>query len=279
MQIAPLIVLLVVVAYLSVILDRRYRVQQQPSEDNPDGTPAEEQDPLAPLSDSVNRLISTVKLGPKSWYDSTARRNATALPQQFQTWLTDTSTVNQKVKTWVGEFSPESLQAFTDHVAAFCSDMGFELSWVVDQQLVQQNPSLAKALEQVVLDYCQACQKAAEVQEELDVQQALSAFERNPSSRKSQAFGQKLYASLVDEGLVSASMSKFLTASKAEKQEHVTTAIQEAVAKDRGAFQRILKDVVVGLPEASIADQAADAAPSASPSTDHNQTAQTSSPA
>ena len=138
--------------------------------------------------------------------------------------------------------------------------MGFELAWIMDQQFAQ-NPDLAQAVEKIVLPYCRACQQAAVAQEDLEAHKALQAFERHPSHRKQQEFGQKLFAKLIQDGLTTASIAEYLAASAKQQQHQTLQAIHDAVKKDSAAFNRALKEVVRGLE--TPAEAPAPAAPAA----------------
>jgi hypothetical protein len=253
MYIFPLIILLIGVAIASVVLDRRYQAKQLTTSDE-DG--AEDSENTAPsLKDTIsqvsNRVVATAQLGPRGWYDKATGHKPSEMPQHFRSWVA-ASKADKKLKTWIEELSPESLQAFTEHVAIFCADMGCELAWLVEENVDDTpSPELTKTVEQIVLHYCQACHKAAQEQETFDAQHALQAFVQNPSSRKSQDFGRKLFAGLVDANLASVPMAEYLMASKKEQREHMTAAIQEATAKSQAAFTQVLKAVVKGPLEAA----------------------------
>ena len=203
------------------------------------------------VADSIS---ASVQGGPKAWFGSLRRKKSANLPQQFLAWIDKGDTIEQPVKDWLHSLSEPGLQAFTEHLATFCSDMGFELAWLVEQQF-DENPELAQTTEKIVLPYCRACQQAAAAQEDIEAHKMLQAFEQNPSSRKHQEFGQKLFAKLVQESLAAANISDYLAATSKKRQQQTLQAIQEAVKKDSVAFNRALKEVIRGLESASTAPQ------------------------
>jgi hypothetical protein len=226
----------VVVGATSIVIDRRWRSRQSSAD-----TPAEEASATPLLSRMTDRVAATLGRMPIMG-DRLTRRKDANLPSQFQAWIARSSAEDPSLNQWVQGLSKEALEAFTDHVSAFCSEMGFELSWVVQQRLDTQ-PDLARAFEKVVLDYCRACREAAAAQDELEVYKALQAFEANPSSRRTQAFGQKLFAKVVEAGLTSVSMSEYLMATPKEQQQQMVRAIREAAKTHSATFNRLLKEV------------------------------------
>jgi len=189
--------------------------------------------------------------------DRLMRRKDPNLPGQFREWIAKTCADDPSVNNWVQGLSQEGLQAFTNHLSMFCHEMGFELAWVVQQQLEIQ-PELAQTFAQVVAHYCRACQQAAAAQDELEVYKTLQAFEHNPASKKTQAFGQKLFAKVVEAGLTSVSMSEYLIAAPKEQQQYMVQAIHEAAKTNHVVFNRLLKEV---------ASDSAPASPVAQPAT------------
>lgn len=226
----------------AVALDRRWHRRKQAGDTAP--APESAQETTASFTSRVADSVSaSVRGGPKAWFDSLRGKKSAHLPQQFLAWIDKVDTVEKPVKDWLHALSEPGLQAFTEHLAAFCSDMGFELEWLVEQQF-DQNPELAQAAEKIVLPYCRACQQAAAAQEDIEAHKTLQAFEHNPSSRKQQEFGQKLFAKLVQEGLAAANLADYLAAAPKRRQQQTLQAIQEAVKKDRAAFNRALKEVI-----------------------------------
>ena len=188
--------------------------------------------------------------------DRLMRRKDPNLPGQFREWIAKTCADDPAVNNWVQGLSQEGLQAFTNHLSMFCHEMGFELAWVVQQQLEIQ-PELAQTFAQVVAHYCRACQQAAAAQDELEVYKTLQAFEHNPASKKTQAFGQKLFAKVVEAGLTSVSMSAYLIAAPKEQQQYMVRAIREAAKTNHTVFNRLLKEVVSDSAPASTGAQPA----------------------
>ncbi len=236
MVLVPLALLAVVVGAASIVVDRRLQKQEQlPTW----GSMTE------PIQETISSGIEAGTSWLQGWYDKVMNRQSAELPQQFHTWVANAPAANEDVRNWIASLSENSLQAFTDHLAIFCSDMGFELGELVEGKL-NKNPQLAQDMSQVVLQYCWACQQAAVSQYDLNVYKQLLAFERNPDSRRNQAFGQALFVRLVENNLTSVTLSDYDAVPTNEKPQLILRAIDEVAEKDNEAFKRALQEVGQG---------------------------------
>jgi hypothetical protein len=171
------------------------------------------------------------------------RRQQADLPQRFRTWMNSVAADDTAVKEWLNGLSDEGIQAFTKHLETFCTDMGFELGWLIDHQL-EQNPELTQMATAIVLNYCRACQQAALAQEDLEAYKKLKAFEQHPANKRQQAFGEKLFARVIEEGLVVGSVSDYLGAPPEERSRLMVEAVRKAAEKNPQAFSRVLKETL-----------------------------------
>ncbi len=249
MSLIALTILVAAAGTASVMLDRRWRAQRALQETTPAAaastsatTSAVEASDATVISKVTDRVASVLRSVPMVG-DRLSRKKDPNLPGQFREWVAKAFADDPSVNNWVQGLSQEGLQAFTDHLSVFCSEMGFELAWVVQQQLETQ-PELAQTFAQVVSHYCRACHQAAATQDDLEVYKTLQAFERNPASRKTQAFGQKLFAKVVEAGLTSVSMPEYLISAPKEQQQYMVRAIREAAKTNHAVFNRLLKEVV-----------------------------------
>ena len=122
--------------------------------------------------------------------------------------------------------------------------MGFELEWLVEENLSKRNTNLAQTAKRIVLHYCQACQQAATCQEDLEVHKQIMSLEQNPGGRKNRTFGEKLLAKLVEANMVTTSTSEYIAASATERQLIISAAVNEASSKDQEAFSRLVREVL-----------------------------------
>ncbi len=247
MTLLPLVILVIGAGTVSVILDRRWRAKRQKADTEPAEEPSE---PAEKASSSLSQLWAI----PTSWYYSLVNKQPADLPQRFREWAVE-SMDDAAVKDWLNALSDDGLKAYTKHLSGFCSDMGFELVWLVEKQLENRDHNLAEVTQGIVLYYCQACQQAATCQEELEVFKQILSLEQNPTGRKNRTFGEKLLARMVEAGLVTTSTSEFISASAQERQEIIVEAINEAASKDQAALNRLVREVLYntdnGAPPAS----------------------------
>ena len=170
MHLLLLVLLVVAAGTAAIILDRRWRAQRTLKEATPAAdastsatASAGEASDATVISKMTDRVTSALRSVPMVG-DRLMRRKDPNLPGQFREWIAKTCADDPAVNNWVQGLSQEGLQAFTNHLSMFCHEMGFELAWVVQQQLEIQ-PELAQTFAQVVAHYCRACQQAAAAQE------------------------------------------------------------------------------------------------------------------
>ena len=235
----PIAVIAAGISAASIYIDRRWQARKQAQSAN--GADSLNTDAPAGI---MAGITSVWNRGPQRWVDRLTRQQPAELPQQFREWMSNIKVTEEEapVQQWVQTLSDEGLQAFTKHLGTFCADMGFELTWLVQNQLVQ-NRALAQSAQQIVMNYCCACYQAATTQDDIEVYKQYQAFLQNPSSRQGRDFGQRLFAKVVESNLVSTSMAD-LKGTAEEQQQRLMEAINEASAKDHEAFMQAIKEVV-----------------------------------
>jgi hypothetical protein len=255
MTLLPLATLVAGVGAISVWVDRRLQARKKPAAP---ATAAAEETATAAEAPAEGQVDGQESWSARAqgWYNNLRRRQPTDLPARFRAWAVATSD-DQAVKDWLNALSEEGLQSFTKHLGAFCSDMGFELTWLLDQQL-ERTPHLAQSAQRIVLDYCRACQQSAAAQEDLEIFKKLQALEQHPTSKKNQALGEQLFAKMIEAELVSGSMSSYLAISPKERQQRLVEAIKEASERDTMTFNRLVKDVLMASRQGENAQSSAD---------------------
>lgn len=243
----PLALLFVGVGTVSVMVEGRLQARKQRA-----ATALADEAGEATTAEAASSMTDLLWSEVKGWSDRIMHRAPADLAPRFRAWAVQAAADDTAVKDWLNALSDEGLQAFTENLVAFCSDMGFELSWLVEQQF-DKDPELAQAAKRIVLHYCRACLQAAVAQEDLEVYKQLLAFEQNPFSRKNQAFGERLFAKVIEEGLVAAKMSEYFLAPPKERQQLAAAAICQAAAKDSAAFNRAVREVMRGRKTAAAA--------------------------
>jgi len=258
MTILPLTVLLVGVGTVSVIVDRRLQARKRAA-----AIMSETAAPAAQAESTTSNEKASWRRGITNWYPSFMRKQPADLPQRFRTWANN-AIDDAAVKEWLNALSDEGIEAFTKHLQVFCADMGFELSWLVTQQ-PESNPELAQTTQGIVLHYCRACQQAASAQDDFELHKKLQAFEQNPTSKKHQAFAEKLFAKVIEAGLVAGSISDYFGASPKERSRLMVEAIHKAAATNREAFNRAVGETLRDNAAASTATTSAGASQAQQP--------------
>jgi hypothetical protein len=241
MMLLAFLVVVIVVGVAAIALDRRWRARQSAKVlvvETPQAT-----DATTSIEDKGRRPFFTRLTGRVgNWRNRRAGRQQQDMRQQFRAWIVKACADEVPLRTWLQQLPEKEEQAFIDEVAAFCTEKGFELPWVVEQRL-ESYPELAQAAEQVVLHYCRACHQAVAAQQDLDVYKTLLAFEHNPADEKAREFGHKLFAKVIEAGLTSFSMSEYLLAAPQDQRQYMLRAIREAAERHREAFYRLLKEI------------------------------------
>ncbi len=236
MQYLPLLILLTLVSILSILIDRR-RTRQVTTSAAPAATAADSAPASAPPTGVLARLT-------QQWSQRFSHKPS--LPDDpVREWLTTVFVENPAERLWFASLTPEQFKVLRNDLTAFCANLGFDLVW-----LVEQAPFKPADLEQtgktIVTHYCRAVRAAVLVHEEMKVLQRYQDFLANPTSKQNLAFGQQLYARLVDEKLTPAAPPELLMATEQERQHFALQAIQAASAAHEVAFSRVLKTVELG---------------------------------
>lgn len=87
-------------------------------------------------------------------------------PQAFAAWATTAIEMDRETAVWFRSLSPDHLAVLTRFVDEFCASMGFELNWLLQEQ-VANKPDLNNTLTQVVGYYLEACRLTFAVRDDL----------------------------------------------------------------------------------------------------------------
>ena len=234
----------VVAGTTAIVLDRRWRARKSvvATPQAAEATPEAAEATTAVEDKGRRKLFSRLTGRVARWRDRITGRQHQDMRSQFHAWMAQACANEVSLCTWLQELPEKEGQAFIDQVTAFCTERGFELPWVVEHRL-KPYPELAQAAEQVVLHYCRACHQAAVAQQDLDVYKNLLAFEHNPANSRTQEFGYKLFAKVIEAGLTSVTMSEYLLAAPKAQRQYMLRAIHEAAERHREAFVRLLQEI------------------------------------
>jgi hypothetical protein len=177
------------------------------------------------------------------------------LAERFQAWLAGAAPTERKAlytqlaaqeeafAAWLQNLPDKERRAFVEEIGAFCTNLKFELSWLLEPQL-GHDPELKQRLEGAVLSYCLARWQGHQAQENIKVYATFKAWQAAPHKKEHQALTQQLFFRLVEKKLISEPPSELFLAPERERQFYVVQAIRQAAEKDHSTFQGILKEIV-----------------------------------
>ncbi|MCX6046228.1 MAG: hypothetical protein NT075_14040 [Chloroflexi bacterium] len=166
------------------------------------------------------------------------------LAQRFGVWANTVLPMDDPLLSWLNSLDPEASTAFTQQVAEFCTEMGFELAALIDGPL-EQVPSAAQQAKQIVLHYCYANQEAAFAGTDFAASKRFLVYLRAPFSKTNRVFGQKLYRKLVDKEVVPAPSFELLLASEEKRRAQSLEAIRKAAVENPTAFNLALTEATI----------------------------------
>lgn len=203
---------------------------------------------IAKVATSVETLTAPVRdrvaqefTGLRNSLDFNAKQ--ADLAQRFRAWATTALAEDEKVVRWLTGLSPAANVAFTQQVAEFCCEMGFDLAALLNGDL-EQLPTAEQKAREIVLLYCRTNRQAAFAQNEFDASKRLLAYLRAPTQKGNQRFGQTLYRKLVEHGLVATPPFDITQATEAEVNSQILTTIRQIAAQHPDAFTTALGKVV-----------------------------------
>ncbi|MCE7984929.1 MAG: hypothetical protein DYG89_27465 [Caldilinea sp. CFX5] len=209
--------------------EARRRAAEEPSADKTaEGNNRPSASPLAPLREGVAQLFGAKqpRLGAK-----------------FRQWMTPAFDKEPELRNWLAGLSDEQLDALTTHIDAFAQEMGFQLRWLLDQEMAQQ-PALAQSLTRVVADYCRACRHSVNLQEELAVYKTIRQYQQAPQTQPNRALGEALFGKLLEQGLTPVKVAEHLALPEKERRQQVAATIQQVAADKPLVLQKLVKEVV-----------------------------------
>jgi hypothetical protein len=174
--------------------------------------------------------------------------------KKFQAWV-DAHIDDIELKAWLTGLSPQAASALSEQLADFCVNLGFELNWLLDDNL-SQDPEIEQEALAVVTAYCRACWHAAQSYTDFELFKLLQDMKQAPFARKHRDLGRNLFGELVKREMAASVPPELFLASEKERQEHMTRAIQQAAEANRDRFKAVLKDVL--LMQKAHTDQQAD---------------------
>lgn len=161
----------------------------------------------------------------------------------FRQWVMQAFEKEPELRAWLAGLSDEQLNALATHIDAFAREMGFELAWLLDQEMAQQ-PTLTQSLTRVVVDYCRACRNSVNLQEELEVYKTIRHYQQAPHSQPNRALGEALFGKLLEQGLTPIKVADHLALPERERYQQVVATVQQVATDKPVILQKLVKEVV-----------------------------------
>jgi hypothetical protein len=189
-----------------------------------------------------------------AWYKTVVRRRSADLAQGFRTWMLKSCLSERKQKRqnppeeaaafseWLASLAAEHLELFTQRIADVVAAWGIDLAWVVGQEL-NRAPALQHVVEESVLLHCLAYWHASRAQNDIRAFATYRAWQRDPYSDRQKTVNQRLYARLIEKGLLTAPAPDVLLASEDRRRDFVVQALRQASEADVAAFSSTLQEI------------------------------------
>jgi len=224
-------IVMIFLVSLAIMLERYWRKHQAAQAANQ----VESEAAGSPLADSVTRVTEQLR----SLFQP--QQENKPLANQFREWVTSDLRTDKDIQSWLLALPEPGFAMLTQHIAAFCTEMNFDLQWLVKEQAAIA-PELKAAMQSVVVDYCRACQKSVFVQTHAKAFAEYQRLQQNPKGKQEQALSRTLYANLVHEGLAPMpDAAETINATESERQQQAQQMIQQAAAKDWARFAQVLQ--------------------------------------
>lgn len=171
-------------------------------------------------------------------------RRTTEVTGRFRAWVERALTPTPELQAWLLSLSEEGLQALTQRVDAFCSDVNINLAWLVDQD-IDVAPELKQTVQTIVVDYLTMCWKAVQHQNDIALFGYYYQAVRDPSDGRYRELRRKLFTRLTADGLAEQLPAyELIMASETQRQAMAAEAIQQVAANDWNNFTRIFQEVL-----------------------------------
>lgn len=239
-----LILAVLVLGTLSRSWKQRWLARQQNAVTNDTAAAGEMPNAITRVATSVETLTAPVRARVAQEFTELRNRldfNAkqATLAERFRAWATVALAEDAQVVRWLNALSPAANVAFTQQVAEFCREMGFDLSALLNGEL-EQLPTAEQKAREIVRLYCRTNRQAAFAQDEFDASKRLLAYLRAPTQKSNQLFGQTLYRKLAEQGLTPTPPVDLTKATAAAVHTQILTTIRQVATQQPEAFTTVL---------------------------------------
>lgn len=190
------------------------------------------------------------------------------LPENFLRWADEQLGDEPELRQWLHSVPEVGIQLLTQRLADFCTDIGFELTWVLNGSL-QIDKTLHATLRRVIVNYCRSCYYAVTAFPDLRSIQPYLDFQAAPTDKASRPFGMQLYAELAAAKLIQPASPNALLAEDPERWDYVVQAIAGAAAAHPRQVHAIVQKMVRAAAEPPAPENEQPAKTAASTTTAH----------
>lgn len=145
--------------------------------------------------------------------------------------------------SWLATLDAPQQKHITQEIASFCEDAGFELGWVVQNQL--DNAELDEALGQAMLHHLNGLHQASAAQPLLTRYKTTVTWLNNLSARKYRTDTRAIYTRLVHAGNIPPASADALLDNNKNRWQHVTNALHTAYQSDPDAVVDAVQAVML----------------------------------
>ncbi|MCB0183751.1 MAG: hypothetical protein KDE31_05780, partial [Caldilineaceae bacterium] len=221
MHILPWVFLIALLIGLGIVLKRAWLAREAEAATPEASDPASTETPKDFAAQMKGLFQERLQGLQRAW----GREDQADTVARFREWAAKNFTANPEVRQWLAALTDDQITALTTHLRAFCHDMGFELTWLLDRRLTQ-NKGLTQGLTQIVTLYSCASYEAVMLQEEVESFRIYHEYIQNPQSRANRELGEHLFGKLVEQGKGTVSISAHLSASPRKRQQQIVETIQ-----------------------------------------------------
>lgn len=162
-------------------------------------------------------------------------------PAAFRAWVAQQDWAD--TNTWLASLDEKGLTNITSEMAAFCEDAGFDLAWLIQNQINKE--ALRETLENAVRLNLQAFHHASRVQPSLTLYKTLVDWLQKPTSRKYRHDTRAIYSQLAQEGVIPPASADALLDTNKNRWQHVTDALHTAYRNDPNAVERAVQTIIL----------------------------------
>lgn len=143
---------------------------------------------------------------------------------------------------WLQSLPAKELKQFVHKLEHFCTELGFELAWLLDPKITTPQ-SMKLAMERIVLQFCLIHWQNTQAHETFVAFSRHLVWKEDPMSKDHHELTRKLFPRLVEKGLVSEPPADLFLFSEEKRRDYVVDAIQEASQKDIDSLLETLSEL------------------------------------